>query len=96
MDKNIIKENLTSVLFVVIALSAGFIYLITEYKDLETKRSSLEKEYTKEKMNINNQKNDIKLMQKDLENKISQDKIKYNHNSINMKNLQNKRTNSKN
>lgn len=90
MDKNIIKENLVSVLFVMIALSAGFIYLITEYKALENQKSTFSQKLHDERIKLNEQKNEIKLVQKDLENQILQAKLKYKDDLVEIKSIQNK------
>ncbi|XOB63503.1 hypothetical protein ACMC56_06740 [Campylobacterota bacterium DY0563] len=90
MDKSIIKENIASVLFVMITLSAGFIYLITEYKALESKKSILSQKLNDEKIELNEQKNEIKLMQKDLENQILQAKLKHKDDLVEIKNIKSK------
>ncbi|WP_148626081.1 hypothetical protein [Aliarcobacter cryaerophilus] len=69
MNTNIIKENLSSFIFVAIIMCGGFYYIIEENKVLQ-----------KEKLIINNEKNEIELMKKDLDNKILQGKLDFKDN----------------
>ncbi len=94
MDKNIIKENLTSVLFVLISLSAGFLYLISEYKELENKKSLFNQKLHEEKIKLNNQKNEVKLMRKDLEKEILQAKLTYKNELTKIENFTNQNNSS--
>lgn len=79
MNINIIKENLSSFIFVILIMIAswgtGFVYIIKEYKALQSEKVAHQEQVQKEKLQINNEKNEIELMKKELENKILQAKL---------------------